>query len=97
MNIFFKLYCFVNPFRFMVLILFTFILSCSVNSKELNLKLLKNGDLIFQETLGEQAEALKMLTKSRYTHVGIIIFKDKNIYVFEARAGEIDFIKRFYK
>jgi uncharacterized protein YycO len=45
---------------------------------------LKEGDIIFQSTGGEQGEALMLATKSKYTHCGII-FKDKNKwYVYEA-------------
>jgi uncharacterized protein YycO len=45
---------------------------------------LKEGDVIFQTTGGEQGEAIMLATKSKYTHCGIL-FKDKNKwYVYEA-------------
>jgi hypothetical protein len=45
---------------------------------------LKEGDIIFQTTGGEQGEAIMLATKSKYTHCGIL-FKDKNKwYVYEA-------------
>lgn len=48
------------------------------------LSLLKEGDIIFQETLSEQGKAIKLATHSRYTHVGII-FKYGGVFrVLEA-------------
>lgn len=44
----------------------------------------RNGDIIFQETKSGQAEAVKRATRSKYSHVGIIYFKKKRAYVFEA-------------
>jgi len=44
----------------------------------------RNGDIIFQETRSGQAEAVKRATGSKYSHVGIIYFKNKRAYVFEA-------------
>ncbi|WP_241547995.1 YiiX family permuted papain-like enzyme [Leptospira stimsonii] len=60
---------------------------------------LKEGDLIFQETLSEQGKAIKIATKSRYTHVGIVFKYKGKLKVLEAvepvRITEIDtFISR---
>jgi hypothetical protein len=45
---------------------------------------LKEGDVIFQTTGGEQGEAVMLATKSKYSHCGIL-FKDGNKwYVYEA-------------
>jgi len=53
-------------------------------NNNINLSLLKEGDIIFQETKSEQAKAIKLATHSKYTHVGII-FKDKKKFkVLEA-------------
>ena len=43
--------------------------------KELNL--LKNGDIIFQNSLSSQSRAVEMATHSKYTHCGIIYIKIK--------------------
>lgn len=60
------------------------LLLTSLYAKSLNQSLLSEGDIIFQESLSEQATAIKLATKSRYTHVGII-FKYGNTYkVLEA-------------
>lgn len=60
------------------------LLLTSLYAKSLNQSLLLEGDIIFQESLSEQATAIKLATKSRYTHVGII-FKYGNTYkVLEA-------------
>ena len=52
--------------------------------KSLNLKKLKEGDIIFQRTRSEQARAVKIATNSKYTHVGIIFKINKKWVVFEA-------------
>ena len=44
----------------------------------------KTGDIIFQETMSLQCQAVKLATKSRYSHIGIIINKNDSDYVFEA-------------
>jgi uncharacterized protein YycO len=44
----------------------------------------RNGDIIFQETRSNQAEAIKRATGSPYSHVGIIYFQKEKAYVFEA-------------
>jgi len=49
-----------------------------------NVSILKEGDLIFQETNSEQGKALKLATKSRYTHVGMLLKYNNIWYVFEA-------------
>lgn len=46
--------------------------------------LLREGDIIFQESQSEQARALQLATKSRYTHVGIVLRRDKELEVLEA-------------
>lgn len=55
-------------------------LSCA-SAKDVSLR---NGDIIFQESMSVQSTALKLATKSRYTHVGIIYKLKNKIYVFEA-------------
>lgn len=53
-------------------------------AKPIGISKLEEGDIIFHESLSEQATAIKLATKSRYTHVGII-FKYGNTYkVLEA-------------
>ncbi len=45
---------------------------------------LKSGDIVFQDTGGEQGEAVKAATKSPYTHCGVILEENGRLYVFEA-------------
>ena len=45
---------------------------------------LREGDIIFQETRSRQAKALKLVTKSRYTHAGMIIKRNGKFHVLEA-------------
>lgn len=49
-----------------------------------DLSLLKNGDIIFQNSNSTQSRAVEMATHSKYTHCGIIYSKDKEYYVLEA-------------
>ena len=44
----------------------------------------QTGDVIFQISQSSQSLAIQAATKSKYSHVGIIILKDKKPYVFEA-------------
>jgi hypothetical protein len=46
--------------------------------------LLQEGDIIFHESLSDQAKALKLVTKSRYTHVAILFRINNEWYVEEA-------------
>lgn len=45
---------------------------------------LKEGDILFQETGGEQGKAIKLATKSRYTHVGVVLNYEGELLVLEA-------------
>jgi len=45
---------------------------------------LKEGDIIFQSTASRQCEAVKLATKSKYSHVGMVFKKDGDWMVFEA-------------
>ncbi len=42
------------------------------------------GDIIFHESLSSQSAAIQAATKSRYSHVGMIVIKEGVPYVFEA-------------
>lgn len=46
--------------------------------------LLKNGDIIFQNSKSTQSKAIELATHSPYTHCGIIYIKDHEYYVLEA-------------
>ncbi|MCP5536210.1 MAG: peptidoglycan peptidase [Akkermansiaceae bacterium] len=45
---------------------------------------LQNGDIVFQETGSQQAKAIKAATNSRWTHVGLVFFRDGQPMVIEA-------------
>jgi hypothetical protein len=60
---------------------------------------LQEGDIIFHESLSEQAKAIKLATKSRYSHVGIIFKYKDELKVLEAiqpvKITELEsFVKR---
>ena len=44
----------------------------------------RNGDIIFHQSVSFQSKALEIATRSPYTHCGIVFFKDEKPYVFEA-------------
>ena len=45
---------------------------------------LQNGDIVFQETGSQQGKAVKAATNSRWTHVGMVFFRDSKPMVIEA-------------
>ena len=64
----------------LIIIMVLPLMLCSMNQE----KGLMNGDIIFHESLSSQGKELKLATKSRYTHMGIV-YKIKNKwYVYEA-------------
>lgn len=44
----------------------------------------KAGDVIFQESMSDLSTAIKQATHSKYSHCGIILPKDGELYVYEA-------------
>jgi hypothetical protein len=46
--------------------------------------LIHNGDIIFQTSRSSQSAAIQIATHSKYSHMGIIFFKEGKPYVFEA-------------
>ena len=45
---------------------------------------LQNGDIVFQETASQQGKAIQAATKSRWTHVGMVFFRNGKPMVIEA-------------
>jgi len=45
---------------------------------------LKEGDIVFQDTGGQQGEAVRVATKSPYTHCGVVFENQGSLYVLEA-------------
>lgn len=45
---------------------------------------LKNGDIVFQNSQSRQCKAIELATHSKYTHCGIIFWKDGQCQVLEA-------------
>ncbi len=44
----------------------------------------RDGDLVFQTSRSRQSEAIQRATHSPYSHVGIVLFRDGQPFVFEA-------------
>lgn len=51
---------------------------------DLGAKQLRDGDLVFQQSRSEQSRAISLLTKSRYTHMGIVFHEGGEPFVLEA-------------
>jgi cell wall-associated NlpC family hydrolase len=45
---------------------------------------LKEGDIVFQDTGGQQGEAVRAASKSPYTHCGVVFENKGTLYVLEA-------------
>jgi len=52
--------------------------------EQAHLKTLREGDLVFQHTGGEQGRAVQLATGSPWTHVGILFERDGQWMVYEA-------------
>jgi len=63
------------------IIVFLFLSTTCISGKQ---PVLLDGDIIFQESQSLQGEELKLATKSRYTHMGIIFKKGEESLVYEA-------------
>lgn len=51
---------------------------------------LRDGDIVFQTSRSEQSVAVQQATRSEYSHMGIVIFRDRQPFVFEA-AGHVQY------
>ena len=70
-----------NYITIIFLFIISFILYGCENYDE---RILKNGDIIFHESLSSQSKVIKSVTGSKYTHVGIIFIQNNKTYVLEA-------------
>lgn len=52
--------------------------------------LLRDGDVIFQESQSTQSRAIQLATKSRYSHMGLVFSRGGRWYVYEA-VGPVKF------
>lgn len=71
-----------------LLVAITILISCSNSTeakdyKEIE-KLVQSGDIIFQSTNSRQCQAIKLATKSEYSHCGIIFEDNGKFMVYEA-------------
>ncbi len=44
----------------------------------------RDGDIVFQTSLSAQSRAIQLATHSRYSHMGLILFRDGRPFVLEA-------------
>ncbi len=69
---------------FIIFILIIQSVTLQSKDRKIDLSMLREGDIIFQETKSDQAKAIKLATHSKYTHVGIIFKYKNNLKVLEA-------------
>jgi len=62
-------------------ILFLAVVGFSCSHQDLEVK---NGDIIFQTSLSSQSQAIQMATKSKWSHMGIILVINGEQFVYEA-------------
>ncbi|MCL2310731.1 MAG: YiiX family permuted papain-like enzyme [Proteobacteria bacterium] len=75
--------------RFAYIGLITFFFSLiflSINSCSQALPAVNEGDIIFHTSRSAQSQAIQQATGSRYSHMGLILFRQGAPYVFEASA-----------
>jgi hypothetical protein len=74
-----------------VLLIFTscFFITVSKAQNKLPNYTPQNGDIIFHESYSDQSPFIKIATKSKYTHCGIIYVEDGKAYVLEAEGRVI--------
>ncbi len=61
-----------------------FVISCGEGKTDTVTDEIKDGDIIFHESISSQGTELKLATGSRYTHMGIIRKKEGKYFVLEA-------------
>lgn len=64
--------------------LFLLIVLSACGKPETGNSLLKDGDIIFQTSKSAQSKAIQLATKSKYSHMGIIFFRNGKPFVLEA-------------
>lgn len=75
---------------FISLATLTGLYSCGKNNsdngsaKKQGKEALKDGDIIFQTSQSAQCEAVRIATRSKFSHCGMIFKKDDNVFVIEA-------------
>lgn len=62
------------------------VLVCSASGPAAGSMLLRDGDVIFQTSRSEQSHAIQLATRSRYSHMGMIITRNGRPFVLEAIA-----------
>lgn len=60
--------------------LFATVSGCSVNTGYSP----RNGDIVFHESQSAQSRAIQLATGSRYSHMGLVVMRAGDPYVFEA-------------
>ncbi len=69
---------------FFPLVLLVLFVPAALGGQKIDTSLLKEGDIVFQESVSEQARAIKLATHSRYTHAGVLFRYGGRLRVLEA-------------
>ena len=79
----------------------SYLITFSIRQKYLSVTpLLKTGDVVAFEGYSFVSEIIKLTTKSQFSHVGIIVVKDNEIFIYESTCKPITpdvLFKKWYK
>lgn len=66
-------------------VLYIFLIAVSISGcQKASLPHVKEGDIIFQTSKSSQSQAIQLATKSKYSHMGIVLYQDEQPCIFEA-------------
>ena len=74
--------------RQLLCILFTLLIFSTANAANAASNLLQDGDVIFHTSKSSQSIAVQRATGSKYSHMGMIVYRKQKPFVFEA-AGTV--------
>lgn len=69
---------------FCIVLLFSSCNQKGNTTKEPTVTDFKNGDIVFQTSQSTQSKAIQFATHSKFSHCGIVVLKEKKVYVLEA-------------
>jgi len=75
-----------TPLRIQTAVHLLFLICLGISGLAHALPAVNEGDIIFHTSRSSQSEAVQQVTGSRYSHMGLILFRRGKPYVFEASA-----------
>jgi hypothetical protein len=69
------------PYKILIIFIYLFLAGCN---RDIETKLIKEGDIVFQQSISRQSTAIELATHSRYSHMGMIFKENGEFLVLEA-------------